>query len=159
MKVPYPCNMPGVHVNSNGVTPQELTRQNGRVSGPPIFRLLSEDGWLQFDVVWRFNNYQTQVFKNWHKVSLSRGSKSALIALKVPDGLIEHECYFVGTPRFNQSSNRWIVSATLLAIADAGLNDCDAESLININNGFELPWAAPEQLNDVIETLEALWLP
>ena len=72
-------------------------------------------------------------------IRLVNGSKSFLINLKVTGGILEHECYFTPgrPPNTNQTGKRWAVSGTLLAIARAGLDECDGLSLIAIFDGFE----------------------
>ena len=155
----YPCALPGVLINSNAMTPQQLTRNNDVQNGPLRVRLQADSGWLQFNVSWSFNELQTQVFKNWYRHRLVNGSKSALIELRVPDGLIEHEVYFIGVPNYNQAGKRWIVSAVILAVRDEGLDECDGESLINMFEVFEQPNLAITQIDDAIKTLETLWLP
>lgn len=155
----YPCALPGVLVNSNGYSAQDLVRNNSVQNGPLRFRLQADSGWLRFDVSWSFDALQTQVFENFHKHTLVNGSKSFNIDLQVAGGLLEHECYFLGTPRYNQLQKRWSVSGTLLAIARVGLDECDAESLINMFNVFESPNLAITQMDDAIKTLEDLWVP
>ena len=155
----YPCALPGVLVNSNGFSPQSLVRNNSVQNGPLRFRLQADSGWLQFNVTWSFNALEGQVFENWHKHTLVNGSKAFTIDLKVTGGLLEHECYFLGVPSYNQLKRRWSVSGTLLAIARAGLDECDGESLINVFNIFENPNLAIKQMDDVIVELEDLWVP
>ena len=155
----YPCRLPGVLVNSNGMSPQSLVRNNDVQNGPPRFRLQADSGWLSFNVAWSFNALECQVFKNFFRATLVNGSKAFLIPLKVPDGLIDHECYVVGVPSYTQVRKRWSVSATLLAIADAGLDTCDGESLVNMYDGFASPNLAITQLDAAILELETLWLP
>jgi hypothetical protein len=158
MAVNYPCKLPGVLVNSNGVSPQPLVRSNDVANGPPRFRLEAESGWLQFNVAWSFNALEAQVFENWFKHSLTSGSKSALIDLNVPGGLLEHECYFIGAPSYNSVGKRWSVSGTLLAIERVGLDECDSESLLITYEVFESPNLAITQMDAAIVELEASWL-
>ena len=153
----YPCALPGVLVNSNGFSPQSLVRNNSVQNGPPRFRLQADNGWLQFNVAWSFNALEGQVFENFHKHTLANGSKSFLIELKVTGGLLEHECYFLGVPSYNQIGKRWSVSGTLLAIARAGLDECNGISLVNMFDAFEVPNLAIAQLDDAILELENLW--
>ena len=155
----YPCRLPGVRVNSNGYSAQSLVRNNDLQNGPPRFRLQADSGWLQFNVAWSFNALECQVFENFHKHTLINGSKSFLIDLQVAGGLLEHECYFVGVPSYNQVQRRWAVSGTLLAIARAGLSECDGQSLVAVYDGFENPNLAITQMDEVIQELETLWLP
>lgn len=155
----YPCALPGVLVNSNGYVPQNLVRNNSVQNGPPRFRLQADSGWLQFDVSWSFNLTETQVFEVWYTHKLVNGSKSFNIDLQVAGGLLEHECYFLGAPNYNQVQKRWAVSGTLLAITRVGLDECDAESLINMFNVFESPNLAITQMDDAVKTLEDLWMP
>lgn len=159
MAVAYPCKLPGVLVASNGMTPQNLVRNNDVSNGPPRFRLEADSGWLQFSVAWSFNSLQAQVFENWFKHSLTNGSKSCAIDLKVPGGLLEHECYFLGVPKYTQVNKRWSVYASLLAIARVGLSECDGLSLVNMYDVFEDPNLAITQMNSAILELETLWLP
>lgn len=155
----YPCALPGVRVNSNGYSPQELVRSNNVQNGPPRFRLQADSGWLQFNVGWSFDQLQTQVFENWFKHTLRNGSKSFNIELQVAGGLLEHECYFVGVPQYTQNQRRWSVTASLLAISRVGLSECDGESLIAMFNVFEEPNKAITQMDTITNTLETLWLP
>ena len=155
----YPCALPGVLVNSNGYSPQSLVRSNDVQNGPLRFRLQADSGWLQFNVAWSFNALEAQGFENFHKHTLANGSRSFTIELQVTGGLLEHECYFMGVPSYTQVGKRWSVSGTLLAIARAGLDECDGLSLIAMYNGFEKPNLAITQLDDVITELETLWLP
>lgn len=160
----YPCKLPGVLVNSNGYSPQDTVDRNDLSSGPPIFRLRSDDGWLLFDVAWSYSALENQVFRLWHQNTLARGSKSFTIELMV-DGwngesqTLEHECYFSGVPSFRQNGRRWNVSATLLAIRSVGLDECDTDSLISAFNGFDDLNQAIIQMDDVNQTLEDLWAP
>jgi len=155
----YPCALPGVLVNSNGFSPQSLVRNNSVQNGPLRFRLQADSGWVGFNVAWSFNELQCQVFKNFHRHVLVNGSKSFTVGLKVPDGLIDHECYIQGVPNYNQIGKRWSVSATLLAIRDEGLDVCDGLSLVAVFDGFKSPNLAITQMDDVITELENLWLP
>ena len=160
----YPCRLPGVLVNSNGYSPQDLVERNDLRSGPPIFRLRSDDGWLLFDVAWSYSALEVQVFRSWYFNVLSRGAKSFNIELMVTgwDGqknTITHECYFDGVPSFNQTGRRWNVSATLLAIRYQGLDECDSESLVNSYNSFDKIKEAIIQMDDINTTLEELWAP
>ena len=154
----YPCALPGVLVNSNGFSPQSLVRNNNVQNGPLRFRLQADSGWLQFNVAWSFNKLEGQVFENFFKHTLVNGSKAFLIDLQVTGGLLEHECYFMGVPSYNQVRKRWSVSGTLLAIARAGLDECDGLSLVAMYNGFEKPNLAIDQMNEAILELENLWL-
>jgi len=155
----YPCALPGVLVNSNGMSPQSLVRNNNVQNGPLRFRLQADSGWLQFNVAWSFNLLESQVFENWYKHILTNGSKSFLIDLTVPGGLLEHECYFLGVPSYNQIKKRWSVSGSILAIARVGLDECDAQSLVNMFNVFAVPNLAITQMDEAILELETLWLP
>ncbi len=155
----YPCALPGVLVNSNGYSPQQLVRNNSVQNGPLRFQLQADSGWLQFNVSWSFDRLQTQVFENFFKHILVNGSKSFNIDLEVAGGLLEHECFFLDVPSYNQLQRRWSVSAALLAIARAGLDECDAGSLIEMFNVFEKPNLAITQMDDAIKTLENLWIP
>jgi len=153
----YPCALPGVLVNSNGFAPQSLVRNNNVQNGPLRFRLQADSGWLQFNVAWSFGVLEGQVFENWYKHILTNGSKSFLIDLQVTGGLLEHECYFLGVPSYNQVKKRWSVSGSVLAIARVGLAECDAQSLIGMFNVFAKPNLALTQLNAAILELETLW--
>ena len=162
--IDYPCKLPGVLVNSNSYRNQDTVRRNDLQSGPPIFRLESEDEWVLFDVSWRFSALEVQVFRNFHKNVLANGSKLFNIELMVDgfDGTKQtktHECYFDGSPQFSQNGLRWMVSATLLAIDPIILDECDGISLVNAFNGFEDVNAAIISMDDVINTLEDLWAP
>ena len=155
----YPCALPGVLINSNGFAPQSLVRNNVVKNGPLRFRLQADSGWLQFNVAWSFGLLEGQVFENWHEHTLANGSKSFLIDLKVPGGLLEHECYFLGVPSYNQIGARWSVTGTLMAINRVGLTECDGLSLVNMHSVFPEPNLAITQMNDAILELESSWLP
>jgi len=155
----YPCALPGVLNNSNGISPQSLVRGNNVQNGPLRVRLQADSGWLSFNVAWSFNALEGQVFENWFKHTLVNGSKSFLINLKVTGGLLEHECYFTPgrPPNTNQVGKRWAVSGTLLAIARVGLDECDGLSLVAMYNGFDKPNLAITQMGAAILELESLW--
>lgn len=162
--IDYPCRLPGVLVNSNSYQNKDLVRRNDLQSGPPIFRLESDDGWVAFDVAWKFSELENQVFRNFHKNVLVNGSKLFNIELWVDgfDGTKQtktHECYFDGVPQFKQNGRRWIVGATLIAIEPQILDECDGISLVNSYNAFEDVNAAILSMDDVINTLEDLWMP
>jgi hypothetical protein len=160
----YPCKLPGVLVNSNSYSPQALVDRNDLESGPPIFRLRSSDGWVNFDVAFSFSALEVQVFRSWFHGILVRGSKSFTIGLMI-DGwngeanTIDHECYFVDAPQYRQNKRRWSVSAKLLAVEDVEFDECDQESLINAFNGFEDLNNGIICMDQTITLLETLWAP
>jgi len=139
--IDFPCGLPGVLVNSNGYSSSNRVRRNDLQSGPPIFVLESDDGYELFDVAWSFSGLDNQVFRNWFRYVAGSGSKLFNIELWVEgfDGTKQtktHECYFDGPPSYVQNGRRWMVSATLLAIEEQIMDECDAISLINVYNGF-----------------------
>lgn len=162
--IEYPCNLPGVLVNSNGYTPRLLVDTNPMDSGPPVFRLHASDGWLAFDVAWSYSALEKQVFTAWHRSILARGSKTFNIELWIDgfDGVkntVTHRANFSSSPQYTQAGKRWRVSATIMAIEYAGLDDCDSESLVSAFNGFESVTAGINGIAAAIEEIELLWLP
>lgn len=162
--IDYPCKLPGVLVNSNSYQSQDVVRRNDLQSGPPIFRLESDDTWVLFDVTWRFSALENQVFRNFHRNTLANGSKLFNIELMVDgfDGIKQtktHECFFNGVPKFAQNGRLWTVSATLLAIEPNILDECDGISLVNSFNAFEDLNAGILCMDQAITLLEDLWVP
>lgn len=160
----YPCKLPGVLINSNGYSPQSLVDQNSLDSGPPIFRLRSSDGWLQFNVAWSFSALEMQVFRAWHRFTLAHGSKSFTIGLMVDgfdgtDNTVDHECQFIGVPSYTQNGRRWSVSAQLLAVQYEGVDECNGLSLVAAFNGFDDLNSGIILLDDAVKALEELWVP
>jgi len=162
--IDYPCALPGVLVNSNSYTNQDVVRRNNLQSGPPIFRLESDDGWVMFDVAWRFSALEVQVFRSFHKYTLANGSKLFNIELMVDgdDGTKQtktHECFFDGAFKANQVGRRWTISATLLAIEPNILDECQGLSLVAAFNGFDDLNASIANIDKSITLFEDLWLP
>jgi hypothetical protein len=159
--IDYPANLPGVYVNSNGYRSKPLVARNDLASGPPIFVLEDNTPWVMFDVSFRFDALQTQVFRNWYRVSTTSGSRSFNINLVVDGEPRAHECYFDGVPSFTQSGRRFYMSATLLAIEEVGIFDAeDAASLLVLFGAFGGDLGPSiVTLADVIAYLEAEWLP
>lgn len=162
--IDYPCRLPGVLVNSNGYRNQDTVRRNDLQSGPPIFRLESEDQWVLFDVAWKFSALEVQVFRNFHRNVLASGSKLFNIELMVDgfDGIKQtktHECFFDGAPQYTQNGRRWTVAATLLAIESNILDECDGISLVNSFDAFDNLNAGIVSMDEVIILLEDLWIP
>lgn len=164
--IAYPCALPGVLVNSNSYAPSERARRNDLSGGPPTFVLQDEDGFVLFDVAWRFTGLQVQVFQNWYRHVTTGGSRLFDIDLYVdgPDGagtqVKTHECYFDGVPSYSQQGRLWSVGATLLAIEEQTLAECDAQSLVNAYTGFGdyLPTGIVD-LDKCIKLMEATWPP
>ncbi len=163
--IDYPCRLPGVLVNGPSHSSKDVVYRNDLASGPPIFTTDDDAAYDIFDVVWRFNGIQKQVFDSWFKGSLTRGAKLFNIDLWIDgfDGTKNtktHECYFNGVPQSAQQGRLWTVSAQLLAIEDQILDECDSESLINLFNGFD--YSLDQALSDVdglIVQLENTWQP
>ena len=158
----YPSTLPLVLINSNGYSPQQLVEEQSVSYGAPIFRKKYDDGWLMFNVAFSFSESEKQVFTDWYKNTIKRGSLSFVIGLMV-DGFngegntIDHECYIQGPPKYTQNGTRWGVSATLLATEYVGLDECDAITLINSFNVFKNFSAAPDLIADAVTTLESDW--
>lgn len=160
----YPCELPGVLVNSNAYSPNDRVQRNDLSGGPPVFVLQDSDGFVLFDVTWRFTGLQVQVFRNWFRSVTAGGSKLFDIDLYVdgPDGAgtqtKTHECYFDGPYQATQQGRLWLVSATLLAIEEQLLDECDGVSLVNAYGTFgDYLSQGIIDLDDVITTLEQLW--
>lgn len=152
----YPQTLPGVFYNSNSYTPQSLTRKNDLQSGAPTYRLESDNGWVMFDVLWKFSASQIQLFNGWHRYGLRNGSKSFDIELMVDgfDGVkntITHECYFdSGTFKANQVGTRWHVTTRLLAIERQTVSEAFYDQLAILDAGF------PDGIKETLEGLESL---
>lgn len=139
--VDYPCSLPGVLTANNSYASRPRTRRNDLASGPPLFMLEDDGGYEMFDVAWSFSAGQVQVFRNWYRCDTVSGSKAFNIPLMV-DGAarrggpqtLEHECYFDGVPQYTQQGRRWRVSATLIALAEKGVDCCD--NLPELSDGF-----------------------
>lgn len=162
----YPCRLPGVLVNSNAFSPKNIVRRNNLQSGPPIFVREDDDVYVLFNVVWKFNGIQMQVFENWYRSTIGSGSKLFNIELWIDgtDGTKNtkaHECYFDGTYNATQVGRRWTVSGRLLSIKEQILDECDGISLVNAFNGFEYDAldVAIDDMDSAINLLEDLWLP
>ena len=163
--IDYPCRLPGVLVSSNSFAPKNRVRRNDLSAGPPIFNLDDDDGFVLFNVAWRFSALEVQVFQNWYRHTTKSGSKLFNIELMVDgfDGTKNtktHECYFDGAPSYSQVGRRWLVQATLLAIQEQILDECDADSLINAYNGFDYNLdQAIDDLDESVKLMETLWTP
>jgi hypothetical protein len=163
--IDYPCRLPGVLVNSNALSPKNVVRRNDLQSGPPLFIREDDDAYVMFNVAWKFSAIEMQVFSNWFKGTLARGSKLFNIDLMIDgfDGIKQtktHECYFDGVYQQSQTGKRWTVTATLLSIQEETLGECDAISLVNAFNGFDYPLdQAILDLDGSIKLMEDLWLP
>lgn len=164
--IDYPCRLPLVLVNSNALSPKNVVRRNDLQSGPPIFQREDDDVFVLFNVAWKFDAIQMQVFQNWFRSTIASGSKLFNIELWVDgfDGTKQtktHECYFDGAYQQAQNQKRWTVTATLLAIKEQVLDECDGISLVNAYNGFEYDAldVAIADMDSVIVLLEDLWQP
>ena len=163
--IDFPCNLPGVLVNSNSYSPKDRVRRNDLQSGPPIFQLDDDDGFVLFKVSWRFSAIENQVFRNFHRNTLASGSKLFNVELWVDgdNGIKQtktHECYFDGVPQYQQNGKRWVVSATLLSIEEEILSECDGISLVNAFDGFDFNLdVAIADMDSAIVLLEDLWVP
>lgn len=161
--IEYPCSLPGVLVNSNAYQIQNKVERNDLSSGPPIFRLRTDDGWVAFDVTWSFSALEMQIFNAFYRYNLSNGSKSFSIGLMIDgwDGTSntkDHECYFDGAYSVQQVGRRWMVTARLIAIQQEDIGECEALSLVAVSQ-----YGDPKSITDGMEaaTQQIIidWLP
>lgn len=159
MAEPYPCRLPNPLVASNSYSTQNLVDRNDLSSGPPIFRLRSASGWVQFDIAFSYDALEMQVFNAWFRNTLINGSKSFTIELMV-DGFDgekntkTHECYFEDSPTRTQNGNRWRVSARVIAIEQITVDECDTASLLAAFNGFNNADTAIVKVDDISDALD-----
>lgn len=151
----YPSALPGVLINSNSYTVQDLVRKTDLQSGPPIFRLDADNGWVLFDVTWSFSDLEKQIFDNWHRWTLRNGSRAFTIELWTDgfdgtDNTKEHTCHFTGPPRMQQVGRRWSVSAQLLALEQITLDEDTGLSLVALSESF------PDGIYDTIVDINSL---
>ena len=150
----YPCNLPNLRVNANSYQHQSLTRQDTRSSGPVVIRLFANTGWQSHQGSTVLTEVEAQALENFWYYTLSRGSKSFNIDLKVPGGFLSHEAYITDPPVFAQVGRLWSVTLNMLSIARKGLDECDSQSLLAAFDGFEAINANFDQLDTIIETLD-----
>ena len=138
----YPCCLPGVLVASDAYSPDSRAARNSLGTGPLAYDEQYDGGGVLFDVAWSYNALENQTFYNWYFMALDWGARLFNIELWVDgwDGTKHtrlHECYFDGPPDWQLHGDRWRVSATLRSIEEVGVFDeCDAESLASITDGF-----------------------
>ena len=162
--IDYPSKLPGVLVNSNGFSFKRVTVRNDLRAGAPIFERRDDDAYVLFNVAWSLDGLEVQVFQNFYKYTLERGSKLFNIELYI-DGFNgikrtqTHECFFEAEPQYQQNQKRWSVSARLIAITDALLGEAEGPSLVAAFEAFEDLNAALVSINGIIVQLEDTWLP
>lgn len=134
----FPASLPGILAASNKRKPQNLVKRNEVQSGPPVFRLESDNGWVLFDVAWVFKPEDMQVFEGWERYLLRQRSRSFLIDIPVDSmhTLRTHECYFETVPTRTQHTRFWMVTATLLAVEQQTVTEDEADQLVILSNGF-----------------------
>lgn len=152
--IDYPCRLPGVLVNSNAYSSKSRVRRNSLESGPPVYVLEDDDGYEMFDVSWAFNASEVQIFRNWYRHITVSGSKLFNIDLMVDgwDGERQtktHECYFDSVPSYTQNGRRWLVTATLLAIEEQIMDECDGITLVSAYTAFDY-----DDLNDAFSDVD-----
>lgn len=161
----YPTALPGILINSDAYTNQTLTRKNELSSGPPTFRLKDDNGWVNFDVSWKYTAAEMQLFRNWYRWTLANGSKLFEIGISVEgrsSGAFDrtpHDCYFDGAYRAVQDGPLFIITATLIAIEQKTLDEDSGISLVNAYAGFEDVGASITQLDDIVALIEGTWIP
>ena len=159
--IDYPCRLPGFLVNGNSYRPKARTRRNELQAGPPIFVLEDDSGYVAFNVRTSLSALEMQVFRNFFRHTIASGSKSFNVELMVEgfDGTkntLTHECYFDESAYdASQNGRRWSVSATLIAIGEEIINECEGESLVNFHSGIGYNInKAIEDFNDLSLALE-----
>ncbi len=160
----YPCTLPGPLVVSNGYAVNERTRRNDLSSGPPLYVLKDNQGFVAFDVGFRYTGLQMQVFRNFYSAETVYGSKLFNIDLYVdgPDGTGKqtqtHECYFDGPYAAQQENRLWLVTVRLIAIEEIIFSQCEGQSLVAAYDGVGdyLPRAVKD-VDAAVVLLEDLW--
>lgn len=157
----YPTNLPGPLVSSNAYTPKDRVYRNDLASGPPVYVLNDDSGWVMFDVSFRWTALQLQVWRNFYRVILASGARSFNVPLIVDGAPRLHECYVDTVPQATQSGKLWTVSFSLLAIEEVGIFSLtDTNSLIAAFDAFSMPLdQAVLDLSAIVALLEDLWRP
>ena len=85
---------------------------------------------------WHLSNDDYDILRHFVDVGLRGASESFLYPVKVGSGFIDHECLFVGYPKYNPSSpGRWMVSASILVKQNLGLPVFRELSYTDANDG------------------------
>ena len=152
MAVDYPYNLPIPLASKNQITAQQATYLQQVAGGAPYAKLFTSDTWESYTAGFSFSNLEYQVFKQWFIWQAQRGAIPINMNLRGSLGVTCQEVYMtVGAEVLNQ--NRWNVSAQIIVIRQEKMDECAAESLINVHNMVESPnWALPF-MNNIIKKM------
>ena len=159
----YPTALPGVSVQGNAYSPQDLVKFNPLAGGAPIARLQADNGWSMHDCLFKYSASEVQIFRNWHRWALRNGAYSFTMELWVEgsDGVKntrEHTCYIFGGYDVNQVGRLMHTTCKMLAIEQV-TDDFDfGMQLVDLAEFF--PDGVEEtliDLDELIKLMEVKW--
>lgn len=111
----YPSTLPGVLLATYANEEFEHFESNDVQSGPPRVELRTSVTPVLFNVTWYYSPFDFQLFEGWFKENITFGSEPFDISLPVGAGDLDHECFFRRRYKATRRSQRWIVTAQLIA--------------------------------------------